>query len=186
MTYKNSLWQCWILNPLPKARNQTCNLMVPRWICFLLATTGTPKKFFLIFRTEMETFELGHQKSQTSEILWNYDRKFKTIKEQMNVVPWIVERNNLFKWKFSLLIVVKWQKKGCSRKICSHPWMTYLEGYSMGISNSLNLSKMPIKKSMILKRPSQVHDPEGLLMWYTKIRQCCLWHHIITDAGVCG
>ena len=35
--------QCRILNPLNKARNWTWNLMVPSWIRFLCATTGTPK-----------------------------------------------------------------------------------------------------------------------------------------------
>ena len=29
--YQNS-WQYWILNPLSKARDRTCNLMVPSWI----------------------------------------------------------------------------------------------------------------------------------------------------------
>ena len=27
-----SSWQCWILNPLSEARDQTPNLMVPSWI----------------------------------------------------------------------------------------------------------------------------------------------------------
>ena len=34
--------QCWILNPLSKARDQTHNLMVPSRICFCCAATGTP------------------------------------------------------------------------------------------------------------------------------------------------
>ena len=34
--------QCRILNPLRKARDQTCNLMVPNRIRFLCATTGAP------------------------------------------------------------------------------------------------------------------------------------------------
>ena len=29
----HSSWQCLILNPLSKARDWTCNLMVPSWIC---------------------------------------------------------------------------------------------------------------------------------------------------------
>ena len=29
----HSPWQCQILDPLSEARDQTCNLMVPRWIC---------------------------------------------------------------------------------------------------------------------------------------------------------
>ena len=32
----------WILNPLSKARDQTCNLMGPSRICFHCAMTGTP------------------------------------------------------------------------------------------------------------------------------------------------
>ena len=31
-----------ILNALSKARGRTCNIMVPGWICFHCATTGTP------------------------------------------------------------------------------------------------------------------------------------------------
>jgi len=35
--------QCRILNLLSKARDQTCNLMVPSQICFCWAMTGTPE-----------------------------------------------------------------------------------------------------------------------------------------------
>ena len=35
--------QCWILNPLSKARDKTCNLMIPCRIRFCCTTTGTPK-----------------------------------------------------------------------------------------------------------------------------------------------
>ena len=35
-----------ILNPLNEASDQTCNLMVPSWICFRCATTGIPWLFF--------------------------------------------------------------------------------------------------------------------------------------------
>ena len=37
-----------ILNPLSKARDQTCNLMVPSRICFCCTTTGTPAMSFLL------------------------------------------------------------------------------------------------------------------------------------------
>ena len=37
--------QCWILNTLMEARNQTCVLMVASQICFRRATMGTPKIF---------------------------------------------------------------------------------------------------------------------------------------------
>ena len=38
----HSSWQRQILNPLSKARDQTHNLVVPRWICFCCAMRGTP------------------------------------------------------------------------------------------------------------------------------------------------
>jgi len=38
----HSSWQCQILNPLSKARDQTRNLMVPSRIHFCCAMTGTP------------------------------------------------------------------------------------------------------------------------------------------------
>ena len=37
----HSSWQWWILNPLSEARDRTCNLLVPSWICFCCATMGT-------------------------------------------------------------------------------------------------------------------------------------------------
>ena len=46
----HSSWQSQILNPLSKARDQTCNnLRVPSWIVFHCATTGTPTLFFFFF-----------------------------------------------------------------------------------------------------------------------------------------
>ena len=38
----HSSWQRWIGNPLSKARDRTCNLVVPSQICFCCATIGTP------------------------------------------------------------------------------------------------------------------------------------------------
>ena len=43
----HSSWQRQMLNPLNEARDQTCILMVPSWICFCCATTGTPVYFLL-------------------------------------------------------------------------------------------------------------------------------------------
>ena len=37
----HSSWQCWILNPLSKVRDQTHVLMVTSQVCFCCATTGT-------------------------------------------------------------------------------------------------------------------------------------------------
>ena len=39
----HSSWQRWILNLLSEARNGTRNLMVPSWMCFHCATSGTPQ-----------------------------------------------------------------------------------------------------------------------------------------------
>ena len=44
-----SSWQRQILNPVVKARDQTHNLMVPSWICFHCAMTGTPLEMLTIF-----------------------------------------------------------------------------------------------------------------------------------------
>ena len=46
---QHSSQQRQILNPVSKARDQTCNLMVPSQICFPWATMGTP--VFVIFIT---------------------------------------------------------------------------------------------------------------------------------------
>ena len=45
----HSSWQCWILNPLSKARDGTCNFMVPSWIHFRYTTMGTPETLFSVF-----------------------------------------------------------------------------------------------------------------------------------------
>ena len=39
----HSTQQCWILNPLSEASDQTCILMNTSRICYGLATTGTPE-----------------------------------------------------------------------------------------------------------------------------------------------
>ena len=43
----HSSWHRWILNPPSEAWDRTRNLMVPSWICFRCATTGTPITDFL-------------------------------------------------------------------------------------------------------------------------------------------
>ena len=45
---RHSSWQRWILNPLSEARDQTQNLMVPSWIRFHRAMTGTPNSLNLL------------------------------------------------------------------------------------------------------------------------------------------
>ena len=40
--HSHSSPQCWILNPLSKARDPTCNLLVPSQICFCCAMRETP------------------------------------------------------------------------------------------------------------------------------------------------
>ena len=44
----HSSWKYQILNQLTEARNWTHNPMIPRWICFCCATTGTPKFLLLL------------------------------------------------------------------------------------------------------------------------------------------
>ena len=56
----HSSQQCHILNPLSKARDRACNVMVPSWICFHCATAGTPKLPFVI--------EYSHSKVGKTEL----------------------------------------------------------------------------------------------------------------------
>ena len=44
----HSSWQCQILNPLSKARDQTSILMDPSRICFCCTTMGTPQALFIV------------------------------------------------------------------------------------------------------------------------------------------
>ena len=41
----HSSQQCSLLNPVSEARDRTGNLMVPSWIHFCCAMTGTPRKY---------------------------------------------------------------------------------------------------------------------------------------------
>ena len=43
----HSSWQCWIPNPLSRARDQTRNLMAPSQICFHCAMMETPRQCIL-------------------------------------------------------------------------------------------------------------------------------------------
>ena len=57
--YEQCLWptpqlmQCWILNPVSKARDWTCVLMDPSQIHFFWAMTGTPNSVFLKYYLNM-------------------------------------------------------------------------------------------------------------------------------------
>ena len=44
----HSSWQCWIPNPLSRARNQTCVLMDASWIRYCRAMMGTPTSHFQV------------------------------------------------------------------------------------------------------------------------------------------
>ena len=48
----HSSWQRQILSPLSEARDGTCNLMVPSWICFHCTMMGTPGLSFNILSTK--------------------------------------------------------------------------------------------------------------------------------------
>ena len=48
----HSSWQLWTLNPLSKAKDRTCNLMVPSWTHFCCTTRGTPN-FSILFIYEI-------------------------------------------------------------------------------------------------------------------------------------
>ena len=50
--------QCWILNPLSKAKNQTLNLVVLSGICFCCATKGT--LLHQVFKTTKEKKNYNH------------------------------------------------------------------------------------------------------------------------------
>ena len=44
----HSSWQHWILDPLSKASDRTCNPMVPSQICFCCAMMGTPDSLIFL------------------------------------------------------------------------------------------------------------------------------------------
>ena len=63
----HSLRQGRILNPLSEARDQTCNLMIPRWICFHCYMMGTPIQLlfmdyiFSTIKSDWSTTYLKHE-----------------------------------------------------------------------------------------------------------------------------
>ena len=67
MTYTTAHSNCWILSPLSKAKDQTRKLVIPSWIRFRCAMTGThqtvnkffkkvtSKTFYLETKTQADT-----------------------------------------------------------------------------------------------------------------------------------
>ena len=51
----HSSGQCYIFNPLSRARDQTCTLMDTSWVCYHWDTTGTPQR--VIFEEELQPQE---------------------------------------------------------------------------------------------------------------------------------
>ena len=62
----HSSHQCWIFNPLSEARDRTHNLMVPSWIHFHWATTGTPQPFLNVQFSGINFIHSVVQPSQVS------------------------------------------------------------------------------------------------------------------------
>ena len=52
----HSSWQCRILNPLSRARDQTCILMDTSWICYCWAALGTPSPHYFSCVTAFPLF----------------------------------------------------------------------------------------------------------------------------------
>ena len=80
----HSSWQGWILNPLNETRDQTCNLMVPSWIHFRCAETGTPRLCFLL------------------KVLWESLLVVQWIKDPVSLLLW----HRFYPWPWELLRAV--------------------------------------------------------------------------------
>ena len=55
-------WQCWILNPLSKARNWTCVFTDTSQIHFHWATTGTPSSFLILIPNKFLSSKSNNQR----------------------------------------------------------------------------------------------------------------------------
>ena len=80
----HSSWQCWILNPLSKARDQTRKLMVPSQICFRCATTGTPEAYLLNYQFALWVKNCGFSIMCVSR--WN------------NTYCWLTTQKRMYVW----------------------------------------------------------------------------------------
>ena len=56
----HSSQQCQILNPLSKAGDQTCNLIVSSQICFHCTTTGTPRMPLFLWLSDIPLSVIPH------------------------------------------------------------------------------------------------------------------------------
>ena len=63
--------QCWILNPLRKARDWTHNLMVPSWICFCCGTMETPLVTFFILKSILSNMSIATPAFFWFPFAWN-------------------------------------------------------------------------------------------------------------------
>ena len=68
--------QCGILNPLREPRDWTCNLMVPGWICFCCAMTGTPGSTFFFVRKKMKARNFKMIGALTSRYIPSFPHHF--------------------------------------------------------------------------------------------------------------
>ena len=87
-----SSWQHQILNPLSKARGQTCILMDTSWVCYHWATAGTP--CMIPFFNEI--FGIGKSVETENRLMvfcgwrWGYGRKWRTTANRSGFL-WVMK-----------------------------------------------------------------------------------------------
>ena len=80
----HSSWQCWILNPLSKARDRTRTLMVTRRICYHWAMMGTPTLCFFNWHTrQCNQGSEKAQKKENKERVWPSHRTVWSFSERL-------------------------------------------------------------------------------------------------------
>ena len=81
----HSLWQCWILNPLSKARDWTHIFMDSSWVHYLWATRELPGKMILIFiwknkwEVSIEIFGKKNEKQEQWNVLPDVKPYYKSL-----------------------------------------------------------------------------------------------------------